>query len=821
MPDKNKPISGIKDDKYTYIDSEMDQIRFAKGMYIGAGEFQGAMHLLNEIVANSIDECSNPSSPGNTIWVTFIEKECKFIVEDNGRGIPIDILYDVISKKHYSTKFGREFNKYSGGQNGVGTTIAAALSDLYFVRTTRDGQCREIYMANDKICDGGIKKAKPDKHGLYTEFVPSQKYLGKFAIKVEDVDDYLRRLSYVMPKGVKIKYLSINKRGKEAAKTITYQGIAEDVNYLGQNLEFAPIVIEVPEVTIEAENGDDEFFTMLFAFSYDRTVDDPIIDSYCNYLHTKEGGTHEQAALQSISTYFTRQAKLLDPNAKYEVTTDDCKKGLVLAVNCSHSNPSFEGQHKSKVDQRDIIQYGKKPALEALGKYFETNNSLLRRIIQYLRQIAKIRQEAHKIKSVTLKKPSTFLDDAELKVFRNISDRNYTGYKELILSEGVSAIAAVDSARNVKCQGMFAITGVVSNTLNMPLDKVMQIPTYAALVKVLGCDIGPKFDLNKLKWNAIVVGTDADPDGNFIASLLCVFFATHMPEIINHGLLYRIEGPLYRINEKTAKKYNQSVDYVFSKKDYYKIFHKIVAENLKVAMVLPKTKTQMIKGSGEMTELNRKDLIKVMDATIGYLPELRTLEKRSACPADILEYICYFLEASKSAKNPMQEFEDLLSKKFPELHYDSQYESIMGAVDGTNITLIIDNIFMNMAKRFMQMIRQLPTFYVLVKNRNAKDTDPTSDDWELMTFGHFMEMVDRAYSGIIEQRYKGLGESDASMIFPSMMNPKTRKMVRITMDDIEKAKKTIELLHGDSEAMRDARRRLLHDADITLEDIDN
>ena len=513
MPDKIKPTSGIKDDKYTYIDSEILQVRQARGMFVGEGEFAGAMHLLNEIVANSIDECSNPSSPGNTIWVTFIEKDCKFIIEDNGRGIPINILYDVISKKHYSTKFGREFNKYSGGQNGVGTTIAAALSDLYLVRSTRDGECREVYMSGAEVVDGGIKKAKADKHGLYTEFVPSQKYLGKFTIKVEDVDDYLRRLSYVMPKGVKIKYLSINKRGKEMAKTITYQGIAEDVNYLGQNLEFVPIVIEVPEVTIEAENGDDEFFTMLFAFSYDRTVDDPIIDSYCNYLHTKEGGTHEQAALQSISTFFTRQAKLLDPNAKYEVTTDDCKKGLVLAVNCSHSNPNFEGQHKSKVDQRDIIQYGKKPALDALGKYFETNNSLLRRIIQYLRQIAKIRQEAHKIKSVALKKPTTFLDDAEMKVFKNISDRNYTGYKELILSEGVSAIAAVDSARNVKCQGMFAITGVVANTYGMPLEKVMQIPTFAALVKVLGCDIGPKFDINKLRWNAICLSCDSDVDG--------------------------------------------------------------------------------------------------------------------------------------------------------------------------------------------------------------------------------------------------------------------------------------------------------------------
>ena len=139
----------------------------------------------------------------------------------------------------------------------------------------------------------------------------------------------------------------------------------------------------------------------------------------------------------------------------------------------------------------------------------------------------------------------------------------------------------------------------------------------------------------------------------------------------------------------------------------------------------------------------------------------------------------------------------------------------------TSIYNIIDSIFMNMAKRFMQMIRNLPAFYLLVKNRNAKDTDPKADDWDLMTFGQFMEMADKSFNVPIEQRYKGLGESDASMIFPSMMNPKTRKMVRITMEDAEEARKTIELLHGDSEAMREARRKLLYDANITLEDIDN
>jgi DNA gyrase subunit B len=821
MPDKIKPTSAFVEDTYEYRENEFAQVRGSLGVYVGRGEAAGALHLLNEIVANSIDECTNPNSPGDTIWVTFFEKECKFIIEDNGRGIPLDILYGVISKKHYSTKFHREFNKYSGGQNGVGTTITAALSDHYVITSRRNGESRTLHLSGDGLVDEGLKKCSENKHGTYTEFIPSQKWLGKFTLTVDDIDDYLRRLSYVMPEGIKIKYLSINKKKKEVAKTIKRLGISADVEYLGQNLEFTPIEIVVPEVTIETENGDSEYFRMRFAFSYDRTVDDTIVDSYCNYLHTKEGGTHEQAALQTVSAFFARQAKNLDPNAKYEVTADDCRKGLILVVNCEHSNPKFEGQHKSKVDQKDIIQYGKKPALDALGKYFETNNSLLRRIIQYLRQIAKIRQEAHKIKAVALKKPTTFIDDADMKVFKNISDRNYTGYKELILSEGVSAIAAVDSARNVKCQGMFAITGVVANTYGMPLERVMQIPTYALLVKVLGCDIGPKFDINKLRWNAICCCCDSDVDGKFITSLLCVFFATHMPEIVKRGLLYRIEGPLYRIGEKAAKKYNGDIDYIFDKKDYYKIFHKIVAENLKVAVVLPKTKAQMVKGTGEMNELSKKELMKLMHLTVEYLPELRTLEKRSACPANILEYICYFMEATRNAKDPMGEFEDLLQKKFPELHYDSQYESIMGAVDGINITLIIDGIFQNMAKRFMQMIRNLPAFYLLVKNRNAKDSDSKADDWDLMTFGQFMEMADKSFNVPIEQRYKGLGESDASMIFPSMMNPKTRKMVRITMEDAEEARKTIELLHGDSEAMREARRKLLYNANITLEDIDN
>ena len=814
--------TAIQDDIYEYKENEFDQIRQCLGVYIGTGAQSGAMHLLNEIVTNSIDELTNKNTLGDTFWITFMEKECRFIVEDNGRGIPLNILYEVVQKKHYSTKFNREFNRYSGGQNGVGTTVTAALSDHYLITSTRDGQARTVFVKGKELVDGGTEKAKADKHGTYTEFVPSKKFLGDFTITMEDVEDYLRRLSYILPKGIKMKFLGIPKKGKEVARTYTHQGIGANVEYLSQSLEFSPITLSIAEQTIEVPDHDDEYFKLSFAFSYDRTTDETVTASFCNYLATKEGGTHEQVVQQAIAAFFTRQAKALDANAKYEVTTDDCKKGLVMVVNCDHSNPKFEGQHKSKVDQKNILQYGRKPIIDALTAYFETNNGLLRKIVQYLRQIARIRQEAHKIKSVALKKPTTFLDDADIgKIFINIADRNYSGYKELILAEGDSAISAVDSARNTKCQAIFAITGVVANTFGMSTQKVKENPTFSALIRVLGCGIGNEFDINKLKWNSIIIATDGDIDGYGIASLLYTFFACHMPEIITSGKLYRLVSPLYRIEDKAAKKYCNGVNYVFDKVDYYALYHKVITDNLDINLVIPKTKADIHRGSGDVIKLSKKQAISALGETVEYLSELQTLVKRSACNMTVLEYICYFLHMSKTAPDPVKAFTELLKKKFPELHYDPVYESIMGSYDGENITLIIDRIFMKMARRFFNMLEEIPAFYVLCKNRNSNRTDPKRDDWDCYTMGQFLEMCEKSYQIEIEQRYKGLGESDADMIFPSMMNPKTRRLLRVTTDDVKEALKTIELLHGEGEALREARRQLLINADITLQDIDN
>ena len=351
--------------------------------------------------------------------------------------------------------------------------------------------------------------------------------------------------------------------------------------------------------------------------------------------------------------------------------------------------------------------------------------------------------------------------------------------------------------------------------------KVLESDTFNALTKVLGCGIDKDFDINKLKYDAIMLATDADIDGLLIRSLLCTFFACHMPQIITSGKLYATMPPLYRINEKKAKSYGSDRSYVFDKKEYNTLFHKLIANSLDLAMVHPTNQGQIAAGKGDVIKLSKKEKLVMLDNTIEYLDELRTLQKRAFCNRDVLEYVCYFMVMTSAAPKPHETFIKLLKKKFPELDYDASNQSINGSFNGENISLIVDRIFIKMAARLMKMIAELPTFYILIKNKNSTKDDPKPDDWDLMSYGQFMGFCEKKFHIEIEQRYKGLGEGKANITFPSVMNPKTRRVIRITMADAEDAMKTIQVLHGSTNEMRQVRRDMLDEAYITLQDIDN
>lgn len=804
----------IKDDNYMAIDDEFEQIRTSLGMYISKLGTDGALHLIKEVTNNEFDECVNPEALNTNFDIIFDEIEQSYTAIDYSRGIPFDKMVDVCSKKHTSTKFIREGEKMKDqcGRNGVGLVVTAACSSYFSMTSYRMNEEKTIEFKDGELIEHTPKKLKNPKHGLAVKFIPSSKYLqGDVNLESHMIEDYLRRMSYIMRNDIKIKLYEFTKdidkasyeKGKaDVVMKFTRQGLGENVRYLSSNLEFAPV--EIYSTT--------EDFDLELAFSYDKTLDETVINSYCNYVNTTEGGNHEIVAQRAICDFFSREAKKLDPNHKYEVTFEDCKKGLIFCVNCKHVNPAYEGQHKSKVSNADVLKDGKRGLTDALYKYFNSNNALLRKIIAYLRTIAKIRLEAHKIKGVATKKQTTFLDDNDIPMWYPLADRNYTGYSEIVIAEGDSAAVSVDTARNSRYQAVFGVMGVVNNTYGMTVTQVMtKCKVFRNLVNILGCDIGPKFDITKLRYNKIIIMSDADADGNNITSLVLLFFVLFLPELILQGKVYKALPPLLLLNEKSVKKWYTGSLYLFSKEEYYDVINKIVSNNSDIALV--DSDRKLPSHTTKVTPLKKKEIIRWLKMNNEYTTGLSRLEARAECNPIILEYVCY---AKLLNPNSEEDFKNAIESRFEELTYDKTDHVITGSYNGESISLITDKIFWRATKKFMQILAQNPTLYIYVKNKNEE-----SDRYDLFTIGEFLLLMDKTYAIKIDQRYKGLGEADAQILFATTLNPKIRKLIRFNIDDMDETLDVFKLLHAGTKDARQARRDLLDNSEISYMDLDN
>jgi DNA gyrase/topoisomerase IV subunit B len=336
MADENDIAHETKyiDDDYVRLENEFEQIQVNVGMYISYTGTDGAVHLFKEIFNNALDECINENSPADKIEIYFDEKTREIVVMDNGRGIPFDKMIEVCSEKHTSTKFGRKQNLYSAGCHGVGLKVTVALSDYFSMTCYRGYECKTIEYNNCKIKEGRITKLKKEQYGTTIKFVPSEKYLGRIDITVDHISEWLRLMSYIIPEGIKMKYVG-SKQGSEAIVNRTYkrEGLVADIEHFSIDHEFPPIDLSITDEKMELE----------FAFIYDKAIDDEIIDSFCNYVHTIDGGYHVQACERAICEFMTKEAKKQDPSSNYEVCAEDCRKGLVLVINCLHQEPRFGG----------------------------------------------------------------------------------------------------------------------------------------------------------------------------------------------------------------------------------------------------------------------------------------------------------------------------------------------------------------------------------------------------------------------------------------------------------------------------------------------
>ena len=531
----------------------LEAVRKRPGMYIGSTGIRGLNHLIYEIVDNAVDEhlegfCSE-------INVT-LESDGSVTVEDNGRGVPIEIhptakipaVEVVFTMLHAGGKFENSGYKISGGLHGVGAAVVNALSKWLVVTVKRDGIVyqQKFERGVTKTPLTQIGKCLKKETGTTVSFLPDDEIFEKTIFKEDAVKSRLHETAYLNPELTII--FSDKRSGKD--ETITFhepKGIESYVADINKNKEAVSSIIHFKDTYegIEVE----------VAFQYVNVFEENIF-GFCNNIYTQEGGTHltgfKSKFTMVINQYARELGILKEKDANF--TGADVRNGMTAVVAVKHPEPRFEGQTKTKLDNPDAGKVAAEITGEELVLYFDRNVEVLKNVIACAEKSAKIRKQEEKTKTNMLTK-TKFSIDSNGKL-ANCESRKAEEC-EIFIVEGDSAGGSAKSARKRRTQAILPIRGKILNVEKASIDKVLANAEIKTMINAFGCGFsegyGNDFDIEKLKFNKIILMTDADVDGAHIDTLLLTFFYRFMPELITHGHVYLATPPLYKVVPKKGK----------------------------------------------------------------------------------------------------------------------------------------------------------------------------------------------------------------------------------------------------------------------------
>ncbi len=561
----------------------LEAVRRRPAMYIGDVSIRGLHHLVNEVVDNSIDEALGGYC--NTIDV-LLNKDGSVTVKDNGRGIPVDIHPDqqrsaleiVMTMLHAGGKFDKKAYKVSGGLHGVGVSVVNALSEWLIAEVARDGKVyRQEYergMPITSIKTVGRRKTT----GTKITFLPDSQIFKRRHFSFQIIAERLRELAFLNSE-LKIS-IQEEKSGKQ--ETFRYRGgLLEFIKYLDQGrtpVIRKPIYLSAERYKVPVE----------IAFSYNDSYSENIY-SYVNNIHTIEGGSHLvgfKSALTRSLNQFAVKNKLLknkDPN----IIGEDVREGLTAIISCKVADPQFEGQTKTKLGNSEVKGIVAGIVNEKLTGLLDKNMSIGRKIIEKCKSSAKSREAARKAKELTRRKSALENDTLPGKLADcSIQNRENS---EIFLVEGDSAGGSAKQGRNRRFQAILPLRGKILNVEKRSIEKMLSNEEIRTIVSALGTGIGRSdFDIERLRYNKIIIMTDADVDGAHIRTLLLTFFFRHMRTLIEQDHLYIAQPPLYRI--WTGK----SEHYVYDEEEREKVYKNLLKSNKQNVNI------QRYKGLGEM-----------------------------------------------------------------------------------------------------------------------------------------------------------------------------------------------------------------------------
>ncbi|MBD5531826.1 MAG: DNA topoisomerase (ATP-hydrolyzing) subunit B [Lachnospiraceae bacterium] len=579
----------------------LEAVRKRPGMYIGSTSSRGLHHLVYEIVDNSVDEALAGFC---TQIQVFINPDNSITVIDNGRGIPVGINHKaglpavevVFTVLHAGGKFGGGGYKVSGGLHGVGASVVNALSDWLEVEIAHEGKIYKQRYERGKVCYAlrEERECGDDKIGTKVTFKPDATIFEETIFEYDILKTRLRETAF-LTKGLKI-ILSDLRPGLEQEKTFHYEGgIKEFVQYLNKSKEAL-----YPDVMYF--EGKKNNVLVEVAMQHNDTYNESVY-SFVNNINTPEGGTHLVGFRNAITKTFNdyaRSAKLLK-DSEPNLTGDDIREGLAAIISVKIEDPQFEGQTKQKLGNSEARGAVDNVVSEQLTYFLEQNPSVAKIICEKSILAQRAREAARKARDLTRRK--TALEGSTLPgKLADCSDKDPKNC-EIYIVEGDSAGGSAKTARSRATQAILPLRGKILNVEKARLDKIYANAEIRAMITAFGTGIHEDFDISKLRYDKIIIMTDADVDGAHIATLMLTFIYRFMPELIKQGHVYLAKPPLYKLER------NKQVWYAYSDDELDKILAEVGRDQ--------NNKIQRYKGLGEM------DAEQLWDTTMD--PEKRVL----------------------------------------------------------------------------------------------------------------------------------------------------------------------------------------------------
>ncbi|AFI05337.1 DNA topoisomerase (ATP-hydrolyzing) subunit B [Helicobacter cetorum] len=738
----------------------LEGVRKRPGMYIGDTNVGGLHHMVYEVVDNAVDE----SMAGfcNTINITLTD-EGSCIVEDNGRGIPVDIhptekipaCTVVLTVLHAGGKFDNDTYKVSGGLHGVGVSVVNALSKRLIMTIKKEGQIyRQEFEKGIPISEleiiGKTRSAK--ESGTTIEFFPDESVMEVIEFQASILQKRFKEMAYLND-GLKI---SFKEEKTQLQETYFYEdGLKQFVKDSAKKELLTPI--------ISFKSMDEETHTSIeVALAYADDYNENTL-SFVNNIKTSEGGTHEAGFKMGLSKAILQY---IDNNIKTKESrpvSEDIKEGLVAIVSLKMSEPLFEGQTKSKLGSSYVRPLVSKLVYDKIHQFLEENPNEAKIIANKALLAAKAREASKKARELTRKKDNLSVGTLPGKLADCQSKDPMES--EIFLVEGDSAGGSAKQGRDRVFQAILPLKGKILNVEKSHLSKILKSEEIKNMITAFGCGIQESFDLEKLRYHKIIIMTDADVDGSHIQTLLMTFFYRYLRPLIENGHVYIAQAPLYKYKKgKTEIYLKDSVAL-----DYFLIEHGI--------------------NSVSVEGIGKNDLMSLLKVVRHYRYVLLELEKRY----NLLELLRFLIETKDALALDTKVLEKSILEKLESLNYQvlrsfATEESLHLHVQ-TPKGLVEFNMDDNLFKEVL--FEEASYTYQKLMAYNLDFLE----DKDILAF--LEEVENHAKKGASIQRYKGLGEMNPNDLWETTMHKENRSLVKLKIQDLEKTDAMFSLCMGD------------------------